>query len=74
MNLKRAMKSIKIIQCILKLGIAERKEQKILTQQFQTYDKNFNDVNNVKELPKAIADTTSGEERNCIEVLKEAEQ
>ena len=53
------MKNDKVIQCILKLGVAEEKVQKVLTKEFQTYDKNFNDV---EELLKAIADATSGEE------------
>ena len=70
-KVERAMKSDKTIQCILKLEVAEGKIRKVLTKQFQTYDKNFNDI---EELLKAIADATSGEERNCIEALKKAEQ
>ena len=65
------MKNDKIIQGILKLEVAEGKVRKVVTKQFQTYDKNFN---NVEELLKAIASATSGEERNCIEALKKAEQ
>ena len=65
------MKIVKIIQGILKLRVAERKVQKVLTKHFQTYHEN---LNNVAEFLKAIADTTSVEERNCIEALKKAEQ
>ena len=67
----RAIKNDKMIQCIRKLGVPEGKVRKVLTKQFQTYDKNFNDI---EELLKAIADATSGKERNCIEALKKAEQ
>ena len=70
-KVERAMKNDKVIQCILKLGVAEGKVRKVLTRQFQTYDKNSNDI---EELLKAIANATSGEERNCIEALKKAEQ
>ena len=65
------MKKDKVIQCILKLGVAEGKVRKVLAKQFQTNDKSFNDI---EELLKAIADATSGEERNCIEALKKTEQ
>ena len=43
-KVERAMKNDKIIQCILKLGVAEGKKRKVLTKQFLTYDKNFNNV------------------------------
>ena len=58
-KVERTMQNDKTIQCVLKLGVAEGKVRKVLTKQFQTYDKNFNDI---KELLKAIADATSGEE------------
>ena len=63
-KVERAMKNDKTIRCLRKLGVAQRKIQKVLTKQIQTYDKNFNDV---EELLKAIADAIGGEERNCIE-------
>ena len=43
-KVERAMKNDKIIQYILKLGVAEGKARKVLTKQFQTYNKNFNDI------------------------------
>ena len=63
-KVEKAMKNDKIIQCILKLGVAEGKIRKVSTKQFQTYDKNFN---NIEELLKAIADATSGKQRIYIE-------
>ena len=69
--MERAKKNDKVIQCILKLGVAERKVLKVLTKQFQTYYENFN---NVEELLKAIADATSGEEKNYIKALEKEEQ
>ena len=70
-KVERAMKNDKVIKCILELRVAQGNVRKVLTKQFQTYDKNFNDI---EEMLKAIADATSGEERNCIEALKKAEQ